>query len=109
MSDVPRLTHLQFLVTGILRAQPLPGRTVRSQLRARGVRRTGPGFYQLMARLEDIGLVEGMYHQEVVEGQIIRERHYRLTAEGLRSWEASRAFYVSAIRDFGGRQGLSDA
>ena len=107
MNGVPQLTHLQFLVAGILRGHNLPGREVRKQLKAFNVRKSGPAFYQLMSRLEDAGLVEGSYHQEIVDGQIIRERHYRITASGSRSWEASRDFYVGAIRGFEGLESLA--
>lgn len=109
MSGIPRLSHLQFLVTGILRGRTLAGRVIREELREHAVRKGGPAFYQLMARLEDGGLVRGDYRQEIVEGQIIRERYYELTAEGLRSWHASRDFYVSAIRGFEGRDLLGNA
>ena len=107
MSGIPKLSHLQFLVTGLLRGRKLPGREVRERLADFGVKKSGPAFYQLMARLEEAGLVEGSYHQEIVQSQIIRERHYTLTASGLRSWESCRDFYVDAIRDFGGLEGLA--
>ena len=107
--SVPRLSHLQFLVVGIVRAQTLAGREIREQLRAFNVRKSGPAFYQLMARLEDAGLVEGTYHQEIVAGQIIRERHYSTTGAGGRAWGASRDFYVNAIENFGGTEGLAGA
>jgi len=74
-----------------------------------GVRKSGPAFYQLMSRLEDAGLVTGSYHQEIIDGQIIRERHYRITAEGTRAWDGSRDFYVAAIRGFEGLEGLAGA
>ena len=106
MTQIPRLSHLQFLVVGIVRGGSLPGRAVRSRLAAFGVRKSGPGFYQLMARLEDAGLVNGRYEQEIVEGQIIRERHYTLTAAGSKAWDRSRDFYVNAIRGFEGQGGL---
>lgn len=109
MTGIPKLSHLQFLVAGILRGRTLPGRVLRQELAARGVRRGGPAFYQMMARMEDVGLVSGAYHQEIIEGQIIRERHYDLTAEGLKAWNASRDFYLSAIRGFEGLGGLADA
>ena len=109
MTKVPRLSHLQFLVAGTLRSRTVPGRDIRETLLAFGVRKSGPGFYQLMSRLEDAGLVEGAYHQEIVDSQIIRERHYRLTAEGSRAWEGSRDFYLDAIRGFEGREGLAGA
>ena len=106
MTPIPRLSHLQFLVVGIVRGGSIPGRIVRARLSDFGVRKSGPGFYQLMARLEDAGLVEGHYHQEVVEGQIIRERHCTLTARGSKAWDGSRDFYVEAIRGFDGPDGL---
>ena len=106
---VPRLSHLQFLVLGIVRANPVPGREVRASLRDFGVRKSGPAFYQLMARLEDAGLVEGNYHQEVIEGQIIRERHYTATAAGTRAWTSSCDFYARAISRFRGREGWAGA
>lgn len=109
MSGIPRLSHLQFLVVGTLRGQSVPGRLVRERLKAFGARKSGPAFYQLMSRLEDAGLVEGTYHQEIVVGQIIRERHYTLTAGGIRAWEGSRDFYLEAIKGFGGMEGLAGA
>lgn len=107
--SVPKLTHLQFLVIGIVRGGDVPGREIRSRLKEFSVRKSGPAFYQLMARLEDAGWLEGRYHQEVHDGQIIRERHYSITQPGLRAWDASRDFYTRAITDFGGAEGLAGA
>ena len=98
---VPRLTHLQFLVLGALRVGDRSGKAVRAELRTLGARKSGPAFYQLMARLEDDGLVEGWYEQQVVEGQILRERYYRITAAGKRAWLGSRDFYLQAIARYG--------
>jgi DNA-binding PadR family transcriptional regulator len=109
MSGIPRLSHLQFLVVGLLRGRTLPGREIRDQLKLFGVRKSGPAFYQLMSRLEDAGLVEGNYHQEIIDGQIIRERHYTITADATRAWEGSRDFYLDAIRGFEGLEGLAGA
>ena len=112
MGGIPRLSHLQFLVVGILRAQKVPGRDVRERLKTFDVRKSGPAFYQLMSRLEDAGLVDGTYHQEIVDGQIIRERHYALTADGVGAWEGSRSFYIEAIEaieGLGGQEGLARA
>ena len=107
--SVPRLSHLQFLVIGIVGGSTVPGREVRDRLRGFGIRKGGLAFYQLMARLEDGGLVEGTYSQQVVDGQIIRERHYVVTADGRQAWGASRDFYTKAIEGFGGREGLAGA
>lgn len=90
---LPRLTHLQFLVVADLTRGPAAGRVVRGRLKAAGVRQSGPAFYQLMAGLEDGGFVSGWYEQQIVDGQIIRERHYKVLAPGARAAEESREFY----------------
>ena len=61
--ELPALTHLQFLVLGVLRANEQPGRVIRQAIATYGVRRSGPAFYQMMARLERDGLIEGWYEQ----------------------------------------------
>jgi hypothetical protein len=100
---LPRLTHRQFLVISILLADVERGRDVRSRLRQAGVRQTGPAFYQMMATLEDGGLVAGRYEQEVVDGQIIRQRHYKVQAAGKRAWMECRDFYAQTIGSLSGR------
>src|SRR5687767_371527 len=95
---LPALTHLQFLVLGVLRTDPQPGRAVRSALSAYGIRRTGPAFYQLMARMEKDRLVDGWYEQLTVGNQAVTERHYRITTEGTRRWKEARAFYEHVAR-----------
>ena len=73
---IPEITHLQFLVLGMLRSDARLGREIRRDLARHGARRSGPAFYQMMARLEDAGLIDGEYDQKVVRGQIIKERRY---------------------------------
>src|SRR5215204_620855 len=91
---VPAITHLQFLVLGVLRPRARLGRHLRRRLEKHGVRRSAPAFYQMMARLEDAGWVEGSYTQQIVDGQIIKERGYRITATGQKAWTAPRDFYL---------------
>src|SRR3954469_17449744 len=98
---IPDITHLQFLVLGMLRGGQRPGRVLRRTLARHGVERTGPAFYQMMARLEDAGLVAGEYDQRIVAGQIIKERRYTLTPRGDSAWTATRAFYSDAIEEYG--------
>jgi DNA-binding PadR family transcriptional regulator len=98
---IPEITHLQFLVLGMLRAGERPGRAIRRALARHGVARTGPAFYQMMARLEDAGLVAGEYDQKIVAGQIIKERRYTLTPRGGAAWAATRAFYSDAFDEYG--------
>jgi len=96
MSDkLPRLTHLQFLVLGVLHGSEHPGRTIRHTLAAHGVKRTAPAFYQLMARLERDGLVEGWYEQITVKDQAVTERRYRIRSQGLKLWSEARDFYAA--------------
>ena len=90
---IPELTHLQVLVLECLGTQKRSGRQLRQLLAQSGSKKTGPAFYQLMARLEEGGMVEGEYSQKIVEGQIIKERWYRITGEGARAARRTRDFY----------------
>ena len=108
-SGLPKLSHLQFLVLGILLQGRRTGRQVRDRLGDFGVKKSGPAFYQLMARLEDAGYVQGHYEQEIVDGQIIRERCYRILASGRRSWEDCRNFQTSVIEELGSAMELTGA
>jgi len=96
---MPRLTHLQFLVVVEILRGATRGRLLRARLKEAGVRQSGPAFYQMMASLEDAGFVSGWYEQQVTEGQMIRERHYKVLASGRKAAEESRDFY----RAVGGR------
>jgi DNA-binding PadR family transcriptional regulator len=95
---LPDITHLQFSVLASLMGGEQTGKAVRRQLAELGMKRSGPAFYQLMSRLEDAGLVAGRYDQKVVDGQIIKERVYAISAEGAAAWQSTRDFYVETIR-----------
>jgi len=90
---LPDLTHLHFLILGVLKNDEQPGRVLRDALAVYGVRRTAAAFYQLMARLERDGLVEGRYEQVVVGDQAVTERRYRITGDGARAWSRAQSFY----------------
>jgi DNA-binding PadR family transcriptional regulator len=94
-SNLPEITHLQFLVLGVLLAKEQPGRTVREAIARFGVKRSGPAFYQMMARLEREGLVEGWYEQITVGDQSVTERRYRIRPAGSKLWAETRSFYES--------------
>ena len=91
--QLPPLSHLQFLALGVILSAEEPGRVIRDVIADYGVRRTGAAFYQLMARLERDGFIEGWYEPIVVGDQAVRERRYRITAAGTRAWRQTRAFY----------------
>jgi len=105
---LPRITHLQFLVLGVLFEQDQPGRTIRRALAEYGVRRSAAAFYQMMSRLEGERLVEGWYEQINVGDQAVTERRYRITATGSKAWTETRKFYDKVIVS-AGRQRWSDA
>lgn len=92
---IPEITHLQFLLLDALQGGEHSGRALRELLRQERHRTSGPAFYQLMARMEDAKLVRGRYDQKLVEGQLIKERVYTLTAEGRKAAEAVRTFYAA--------------
>jgi hypothetical protein len=91
--NLPLITHLQFLVMGVMLAGEQPGRTIREVIARFGVRSSGPAFYQMMARLEREALVEGWYEQVTVGDQAVTERRYRICTSGIRVWSDTRAFY----------------
>jgi DNA-binding PadR family transcriptional regulator len=94
---LPAITHMQFLVLGLLREDEQPGRVLREALEAHGVKRSAPAFYQLMARLERDRLVEGWYEQVTVRDQAVTERRYRLRPAGAKLWTEARDFYTAII------------
>ena len=107
-AKLPAITHLQFLVLGCLRAGEQPGRAIRETIAGYGVRRSGPAFYQMMARLERARLVEGWYEQITVGDQAVTERRYRLRPAGDKLWSETREFYHKASPALP-REGWSDA
>lgn len=102
---VPEITHLQFLVLGVLLDGEQTGRNVREQLAEVGHPKNGPAFYQFMSRLEDAKLIEGWYDEKIVAGQRIKERVYRITADGESAWRDTQEFYAAAAQKRLGPQG----
>ena len=98
---LPEVSRLQFLVLGTLLRGAVAGHAIRAQLDDYGVRKSGPGFYQLMARLEDAELVEGWYESKQGKQRRVRERHYRVTAQGRLAWTESSEFFLKVIQDVG--------
>jgi DNA-binding PadR family transcriptional regulator len=93
------MTRLQFQVLAILLEGEQSGRSLRAKLAEEGERKSGPAFYQMMARLEDAKWVEGWYEQKTVEGQAIKERRYKITGSGATAWEAIRNFYAERAKE----------
>ncbi|MCA9029836.1 MAG: PadR family transcriptional regulator [Planctomycetaceae bacterium] len=94
--SLPSLSHLQFAILDILEGRSRSGKFVRVKLAERGIDRNGPMFYQIMARLEDAGFVEGWYEQKKIEDTTVRERTYKITGDGVHALNDVRLFYVSS-------------
>ena len=94
------LPNLQFAVLSVLAGDVLSGRDVRARLAALGLKKAGPAFYRLMSRLEESELVTGWYEQETIDGQIVRERFYRATADGKRARDRTARFHQRIIAQF---------
>jgi DNA-binding PadR family transcriptional regulator len=106
--QLPAITHLQFLVLGVLRGGEASGRAIREVAASYGLKRSGPAFYQMMARMERDGIVEGFYEQIVVRDQAVTERRYRITPAGSKEWKKACAFY-DTVRIGVARERWSDA
>ena len=50
-----------------------------------------------MARLERNGFVEGQYDVPVAEGQLLRERHYRMLGAGQRALDEARCYFLGML------------
>ena len=100
--NLPACSHLQFAVLDVLGSNAMSGKELRLALRKeRGILKSGPGFYQMMSRLEDSNWVSGEYRQEVIEGQIIKERFYTITGHGARIRFDTAKFYAATAGNWG--------
>ena len=90
---MPKVSHLQAVVLECLGTQQRSGRDLRRTLAQHSIRKSGPAFYQLMARLEEAGFVEGAYSLKATHGEVIKERNYRITGEGARALARAFEFY----------------
>jgi DNA-binding PadR family transcriptional regulator len=81
------------VILSLLGEHTVSGRQLRERLKDIGLKRSGPAFYQLMARLEERGYVQGWYKQAVIDGQIIKQRFYNVTSEGFRVLQHTQRFY----------------
>jgi len=91
---VPELTHLQFLVLTTLMSSEKAGSEIRDELKKEGAKKSLASFYQLMARLEEAGMVHGRYEPIEVDGYLVKERRYKVKGQGKRAWNQTRNFYT---------------
>lgn len=91
--NLPPVTHLQFRVLEIVGAGEVSGKDLRQALSGKGIRKTGPAFYQMMSRLEESKMVQGWYDQKIIDGQIIKERRYKMLGNGREAVRSVAQFY----------------
>lgn len=91
---IPQITHQQFLVLDLLASGSLNGAELREKLEATGLSRSGPSFYQFMARLEKEKLVHGEYRVNIEDGQRVRERVYSILIRGRLKRGETLTFYL---------------
>lgn len=101
--ELPELSHLQYAVLDCVGTGTVSGKDLRKSLSKLGLKQSGPSFYQMMARLEESKFVEGKYSQEVIDGQIIKERQYRILGDGLRAMRQTEHFYNRKTKHISGR------
>jgi len=97
--SLPELSHLQFAVLEVLGTAQMRGKDLRTGLSELGIKKSGPAFYQMMARLEEAKFVAGCYNQEIIDGQIIKERQYRVTGDGICALNQTKKFYHGRTRE----------
>ena len=96
--SLPELSHLQIAILDSLGPKELSGRELREALKKNKISKSGPAFYQLMARLEDAKFVKGFYEEKIVEGQRIKERRYQMTGEGAKALTSAANFYSPILK-----------
>lgn len=92
---LPKTSHLQYVILSELLHGDSPGHELRDRLNAQQAGKSRVAFYQLMARLEDSGLVSGWDETTRIDGTTIRSRCYKITGSGRKAVEAQEEFYVS--------------
>ncbi|WP_309387460.1 helix-turn-helix transcriptional regulator [Cerasicoccus frondis] len=94
---IPNLSHLQFAVLDCLGSKELKGRDLRKLLKdEKNVKKQGPAFYQLMARLEDAKLVKSKVEEIDLGENRLKEKIYWLTGEGERAMRETHSFYANS-------------
>lgn len=100
--NLPAISALQAAILDSIGAREVPGHELRERLKKLGINKSGPAFYQAMARLEEAEFVTGRYEFEVVEDQSLRRRVYKITGNGLKALQAAVSFHQSLAFAQGG-------
>ncbi len=92
--QLPSITPLQYLVLTAVMNETQAGSVIRQRLERYGAKKSLAAFYQLMARLEQAGLIHGRYVVKEEGDLTYRERLYSIADEGRAAVEQARAFFA---------------
>ncbi len=90
--SLPKISHVQFAILAALIGGPMTGRELRKVLKEEGALRSGPAFYQLMARMEGGKLVKGTDERVEIKGYPVTQKRYRVLAGGRSAFSGTLAF-----------------
>lgn len=82
LPQIPKLSHLQVAILGLLAEHESESRSLRADLKTKGYSPTRPGFHQMMNRLIDKDLVALDYAEVEYNGYMLRQSVYSLTGQG---------------------------
>lgn len=93
--DFVELNRKEFHILTTLVDGEASGRELHKSLHSEVVPISGPGFYKLMGRLRDMGLVTYRSEKVEVNGHRVREHRYAITGSGQRAvFETARYYAV---------------
>ena len=69
------------MILNLIGDKPITDRELMLKLREKGYKKSRPGFYLDMAKLEDTGLVEGKWESKTVNGKNVKYRTYKRKAK----------------------------
>lgn len=83
-------TFQALLLVEVPEKENVSGMELRERIKEYGYRKTGPTFYAMMSRLEDLGLVASDFVEEKVRGRSVRSKVFTRTKNGMKAideWE----------------------
>lgn len=99
-ADLPNVTHLQFLVLDVMmpKASGISSHELRDELARCGQVQEGPKFYQLMKRIEVMGMVQSWPQEFDVAGTTVTRTFYKVSRQGKTAWRLTMEFYATRLK-----------
>ena len=90
------LSDVKFLVLTELMQGVRSGREIREELEKQSAKKSLAAFYQIMARMEDEGMIRGWYETKRIDDQTVKSRHYEILGSGRVAWEKQMELFNTA-------------